>query len=112
MGPVAATFDTDRKGREGASMFRGRRLRKLTVTTRGSWPHYRQVPQVRMSGDWLGHAGFKPGTFLDVAVSEGMLVITVAAVNAIQPDPEIIRKAVVDLQREYARRFPKRQRKN
>jgi len=92
-------------------MSRGRRSRRLTVTTRASWPHYRQVPQVRMCGDWLAQAGFTPGTFLDIAVYNGMLVIKVAAVNAIQPDPELVRRAVADLRREYVSRFPKGRRK-
>jgi hypothetical protein len=79
-------------------------LRKLTVTTRHSWPTYREVPQVRMCGDWLGQVGFSPGTFLDIAVAEGILVITRASFAG-GPDPEVVRKAVKDLQREYRRRF-------
>lgn len=86
-------------------MARNRSLRKLTVTARSSRPTSRQVPQIRLCGAWLGQAGFSPGTRLDVAVSQGMLVITVAA-DAVPPDPEQVRKAVADLQREYRRRFP------
>jgi len=44
-------------------------------------------------------------------VYNGMLVIKVAAVNAIQPDPELVRRAVADLRREYVSRFPKGRRK-
>jgi Toxin SymE, type I toxin-antitoxin system len=79
-------------------------LRKLTVTNRSSWPTYRQVPQIRMCGDWLGQVGFAPGTFLDIAVSEGMLVITLASFAG-GPDSEMVRKALDNLQREYRRRF-------
>jgi hypothetical protein len=79
-------------------------LRKLTVTNRSSWPTYRQVPQIRMCGDWLGHVGFMPGTFLDIAVAEGMLVVTRASFAG-GPDPEMVRKALDRLQREYRRRF-------
>jgi hypothetical protein len=89
-------------------MSRERRARRLTVTTRASWPTYRQVPQVRMCGAWLAQAGFTPGTFLDIEVHQGLLVIKVAAVSAKPPDPEVVRRAVADLRREYARRFPKR----
>jgi Toxin SymE, type I toxin-antitoxin system len=95
---------------EGRSMPRERPLRKFTVTTRSSWPTYRQVPQIRMCGAWLAQAGFTPGTFLDVEVSEGMLVIRYARFAG-DPDPEIVRKAIKDLQREYRRRFPKRRSK-
>jgi hypothetical protein len=83
-----------------------RRSRRLTVTKRSTWPDYRQVPQVRMCGAWLAQAGFTPGTFLDIEVHHGLLVIKVAAVNARPPDPEVVRRAVADLRREYARRFP------
>ncbi|HXO41385.1 MAG TPA: SymE family type I addiction module toxin [Thermoanaerobaculia bacterium] len=81
-----------------------RTLRRLTVTNRSSWPTYRQVPQIRMCGDWLGQVGFMAGTFLDIAVAEGILVITRASFAG-GPDPEVVRKAVEDLQREYRRRF-------
>lgn len=91
-------------------MAKERKLRTFTVTTRSSWPHYRQVPQIRMCGDWLGQAGFTPGTFLDIAVAEGMLVITRASFAG-GPDSELVRKALDNLQREYRRRFryPKRE---
>lgn len=79
--------------------------RKITVTTRTSRPTGRQVPQLRISGAWLGQAGFSPGTALDVAVSQGMLVITVA-VDAAPPYPVLVWRAVADLRREYRRRFP------
>jgi hypothetical protein len=82
-----------------------KKLRKLTVTNRSSWPTYRQVPQVRMCGDWLGRVGFAPGTFLDIAVAEGMLVITRASFAG-GPDSELVRKALDNLQQEYRRRFP------
>jgi Toxin SymE, type I toxin-antitoxin system len=104
MGPVAAMYERDRETREGRAMPKERKLRTLTVTTRASWPTYRQVPQVRMCGDWLGHIGFMPGTFLDIAVAEGMLVITRASFAG-GPDSELVRKALDDLQREYRRRF-------
>jgi hypothetical protein len=91
--------------REGEAMPRERPMRKFTVTIRTTWPTYRQVPQIRMCGAWLEQAGFTPGTFLDVEVSKGMLVITYARFAG-DPDPEIVRKAVKDLQREYRRRFP------
>jgi len=81
-----------------------KKSRRLTVTTRASWPRYRQVPQIRMCGDWLGRVGFAPGTFLDIAVSEGMLVITRASFAG-GPDSELVRKALDGLQREYRRRF-------
>jgi hypothetical protein len=89
-----------------------RMLRKFTVTVTAdrSWPTCRQVPQIRMRGAWLGQAGFLPGTWLDVAVSAGMLVISVAA-DPIQPDPELVKRAMEELQRDDRRRFPKRQRK-
>jgi hypothetical protein len=87
-----------------------RMLRKLTVTTMSSGRTHRQVPQIRMSGAWLWQAGFTPGAWLDVVVSQGMLVIAVAA-DPIQPDPELVRQAMEDLQRDDRRRFPKRQRK-
>jgi hypothetical protein len=86
-------------------MPRVRDLRKLTVTTRNSWPTYRRVPQIRMCGAWIGRAGFTPGTFLDIAVSKGVLVITVAAFAG-GPEPEIVRKAVEDLWRESRHRSP------
>jgi hypothetical protein len=83
-----------------------RMLRKLTVTTKRSWPTHRQVPQIRMAGAWLWQAGFMPGTWLDVVVAQGMLVIAVAA-DPIQPDPELVRRAMEELQRDGRRRFAK-----
>jgi len=88
-------------------MPRERTLRKLTVTTRSSWPTSRLVPQVRMSGAYLARVGFTPGTVLDVAVSHGVLVISVARFAG-GPDPVTIKKAVEELQREWKRRFPER----
>jgi hypothetical protein len=87
-----------------------RSLRKLTVTTKKTWPHYRTVPQVRMTGNWLARAGFTPGTWLDVMASEGMLVITVARPAGL-PKPEQIQEVMETLQEEYGRRFPKRRSK-
>ncbi len=87
-----------------------RSLRKITVTTKTTWPKYRRVPQVRMTGDWLARAGFAPGTWLDVTVSDGMLVITVAR-SVRLPGPEQVQEVMETLQREYGRRFPKRRRK-
>lgn len=79
-----------------------RTLRRLTVTNRSQGGHL--VPQVRMCGAWLGQAGLTPGTFLDIAVVEGILVITRASFAG-GPDPEMVRKALDRLQREYRRRY-------
>jgi hypothetical protein len=46
----------------------------------------------------------RPGTYLDIAVAEGMLVITRASFAG-GPDSELVRKALDNLQREYRRRF-------
>jgi hypothetical protein len=53
--------------------------RTLTVTRRGTRSLDHKVPQVRLSGDWLGRAGFPPGSLLAVAVEPGRLVVTVEA---------------------------------
>lgn len=60
-------------------MQKERTRRTLTVTRRGTRALGHQVPQVRMSGDWLSRAGFPPGSLLAVAVEPGRLVVTVAA---------------------------------
>jgi hypothetical protein len=56
-----------------------KRLRTLTVTNRSSWPSYRRVPEVRLSGEWLRRAGFSPGCIVAVAVENDRLVVTVEA---------------------------------
>jgi hypothetical protein len=77
----------------------GRRKRKGKV-----------VPEICMSGAWVGDAWFAPGCKLAVTVRLGSLLVTIVE----RPPEEVkrVRAAVESLQREYRRRFPKRQRES
>jgi len=37
--------------------------------------HYRIVPELRISGDWLAAVGFKAGLFVEIEVSENQLLM-------------------------------------
>jgi hypothetical protein len=74
-------------------------VRRYTVTNRGRMsdrerpPWVRReraepVPEIRLSGKWLGRAGFLPGSKVEVRVRPGCIVVFVTA----PPDPEYRRK--------------------
>jgi len=49
-------------------------MRRMTVSTR--WTGKRDVPHVRLSGDWLTKLGFAPGTRFAVQAITGRLILT------------------------------------
>jgi Toxin SymE, type I toxin-antitoxin system len=55
-----------------------RKERRYTMTNRKR-EHGAPTPELRMSGLWLGRAGFEAGSRLSIAVRRGRLVVTVAA---------------------------------
>jgi len=73
--------------------------RRYTITNRQR--ETGRVPELRMSGRWLGLAGFAAGCRLAVAVECGRLVVTVVA----QPPPRRRRRVPEDEEMPwYARR--------
>ena len=46
------------------------------LATATSYTEARQVPLLRLSGDWLAAAGFSPGGEYDVEVAPGRIVLT------------------------------------
>jgi hypothetical protein len=56
-----------------------KKTRTLTVLNRTRFPKCNLVPDVRMSGYWLGRAGFLPGSRFSVTVAPGRLVVKVIA---------------------------------
>jgi hypothetical protein len=68
-----------------------KKVRGLTVTNRSRVYDHRPgmtysrsnrvqvVPEIRLSGKWLAHAGFTGGCRLAIAVEAGRLVVTVTA---------------------------------
>jgi hypothetical protein len=61
--------------------------RLYTVTNRNR-ENGGPVPELRMSGKWLGVAGFAPGSLLSVCVTDNRLVVTVVA----RPRPLLCRR--------------------
>lgn len=55
------------------------RPRRYTVTNRYREETDSHVPELRMSGKWLGRAGFAPGSILAIQVTANRLVVTVIA---------------------------------
>lgn len=53
--------------------------RRYTVTNRFRQETNTCVPELRMSGRWLGRAGFVPGSLLAIQVTANRLVVTVIA---------------------------------
>lgn len=53
--------------------------RRYTVTNRYREETNSNVPELRMSGKWLGRAGFAPGSILAIQVTANRLVVTVIA---------------------------------
>lgn len=39
------------------------------------WNKHKEVPQLRLQGEWFKEAGFEPGQMVDVVVKSGMLTI-------------------------------------
>ena len=53
--------------------------RCYTVTNRNREGGRGPVPELRLSGRWLGRAGFAPGSLLAVRVERCRLVVTITA---------------------------------
>ena len=51
-------------------------MRKVTVSY--SFQNNTTVPMIRLRGKWLKRAGFDEGTLVEIAVSDGRLILTAA----------------------------------